>query len=103
GENLLEYPFNVHVFSEVITAVNGSNVSGKTTLLEKIIDEGQGISISPVVKIGYFSQHITILKDQISILENVQLSSKQNETMIRTVLVRMKFWNDDVYNKVAML
>ena len=103
GENLLWYPFNFHVLSGEKTAVIGSNGSGKTTLLEKIIDEGQGISISPVVKIGYFSQHITILKDQISILENVQLSSKQNETMIRTVLARMQFRNDDVYKKVAML
>src|SRR5699024_576529 len=64
GENLLWHPFNFHVLSGEKTAVIGSNGSGKTTLLEKIIDEGHGISISPAVKIGYFSQHITILEDQ---------------------------------------
>src|SRR5699024_8723037 len=68
-DNLLWHPFNFHVLSGEKIAVIGSNGSGKTTLLEKIIDEGQGISISPAVKIGYFSQHITILKDQKSILE----------------------------------
>src|SRR5699024_542442 len=102
-DNFVWQPFNLHARSGEKIAVIGSNGSGKTTLLEKMIDEGQGISVSPAVKIGYFSQHITILKDQKSILENVQLSSKQNETMIRTVLARMQFLDDDVYKKVAML
>ncbi|HHW39149.1 MAG TPA: ABC-F type ribosomal protection protein [Bacillales bacterium] len=103
GKNLLWNPFNFYVRSGEKIAVIGSNGTGKTTLLKKIIDEGQGITISPAVKIGYFSQHITILKEQKSILENIQLSSKQNETMIRTVLARMHFWEDDVYKKVAVL
>src|SRR5699024_2089288 len=96
GDNILWNPFNFYVRSGEKIALIGSNGTGKTTLLKKIIDEGQGITISSAVKIGYFSQHITILKEQKSILENIQLSSKQNETMIRTVLARMHFWDDDV-------
>ena len=103
GDNILWNPFNFYVRSGEKIALIGSNGTGKTTLLKKIIDEGQGITISSAVKIGYFSQHITILKEQKSILENIQLSSKQNETMIRTVLARMHFWDDDVYKKVAIL
>src|SRR5699024_3366850 len=103
GNNLLWNPFNFHIRSGEKIAVIGSNGIGKTTLLKKIIEEDQGITISPAVKLGYFSQHITILKEQKSILENIQLSSKQNETIIRTVLARMHFWDDDVYKKVAIL
>ncbi len=103
GDNLLWNPFNFYVRSGEKIAVIGSNGTGKTTLLKKIIDERPGITISPAVKIGYFSQHISILKEQKSILENIQLSSKQNETMTRTVLARMHFWDDDVYKKVAIL
>src|SRR5699024_3200034 len=97
------YPFNFFVRSGEKVAIVGSNGTGKTTLLKKIIDEGKGITISPTVKIGYFSQHITILKEEKSILENIQQSSKQNETLIRTVLARMHFWNDDVHKNVQVL
>jgi len=103
GDKLLWYPFNFFVRSGEKVAIVGSNGTGKTTLLKKIIDEGKGITISPTVKIGYFSQHITILKEEKSILENIQQSSKQNETLIRTVLARMHFWNDDVHKNVQVL
>lgn len=55
GDHLLWNPFNFHVHSGEKVAVIGSNGTGKTTLLKKIINEGQGITISPAVKIGYFS------------------------------------------------
>lgn len=103
GNNQLWRPFTFHVHSGEKIAVIGANGTGKTTFLKKIIDQAKGIVISPAVKIGYFSQHITILDEQLSILENVQLSSKQDETVIRTVLARMHFWDDDVYKKVAIL
>lgn len=103
GNQLLWHPFNFSVKSGEKLAIVGSNGAGKTTLVKKIIDEEEGIRLSPPVKIGYFSQHITILQEQKSILENIQLSSKQNETMIRTVLARMHFWDDDVHKKVQVL
>src|SRR5690625_1077275 len=103
GDNILWNPFNFHVRSGEKIAVIGSNGTGKTTLLKKIIAGELGINISSAVKIGYFAQHITILKERKSILENIKLSSKKNETLIRTVLARMHFWDDDVYKKVAIL
>lgn len=52
---------------------------------------------------GYFSQNLNILDVEKSIIENVQSSSKQNETLIRTVLARMHFFRDDVYKPVEVL
>ncbi len=103
SNHLLWKPFHFYVRSGEKIAVIGANGTGKTTLLKEIIEGKQGITISPAIKIGYFSQHITILNPNKTILENIQLSSKQNETMIRTVLSRMHFWDDDVYKKVALL
>ena len=79
------------------------NGSGKTTLLEKILKQTPGITISPAVKIAYFTQQLTILEDHLSILDNVKLSSSQDETTIRTVLARMHFFNDDVFKLVNVL
>lgn len=84
-------------------AVIGPNGSGKTTFIKKIIEKVEGITISPAVKIGYFSQNLNILAVDQSILENVQKNSKQNETFIRTVLARLHFFEEDVYKKVHVL
>lgn len=96
-------PVNFYIRGGDKLAIIGANGTGKTTLIKKIIQEEEGIVISPAVKIGYFSQHLTILNEEKSILENTQLTSKQNETLIRTVLARMNFRNDDVYKKVNVL
>lgn len=84
-------------------AIIGPNGSGKTTLVNKIIHQETGIKVSPAVKIGYFSQNLNILDVEKSILENVQSSSTQSETTIRTVLARMHFFNEDVYKPVDVL
>lgn len=44
-----------------------------------------------------------ILNLEKSILENIQDSSKQNETLSRTVLARMHFFKDDVLKPVKVL
>src|SRR5699024_4981193 len=50
GDTILWNSFNFYVRSGEKLAVIGSNGSGKTTLLKKIIDKGEGITISPTVK-----------------------------------------------------
>lgn len=84
-------------------AIIGPNGSGKTTLVKKIITQENGVTISPSVKIGYFSQNLMTLDVNKSILENVQNSSKQEESLIRTVLARMHFFDEDVYKPVHVL
>src|SRR5690625_6370364 len=61
------------------SAIIGKNGSGKTTLLKKLVNQDEGVTIPEKVKIGYFSQHLTILNDGKSIIENVQSTSSQNE------------------------
>lgn len=84
-------------------AILGKNGSGKTTLLKKIVHEVEGVTISPAMKIGYFSQNLDRLILNQSILENVSSTSNQDETLIRTVLARLHFFRDDVYKKVQVL
>ncbi|MBK3494150.1 ABC-F type ribosomal protection protein [Viridibacillus sp. YIM B01967] len=84
-------------------AITGNNGSGKTTLLKKILQQEKGVTISPAVKVGYFSQNLHVLNVEKSILENVSEKSIQDETFIRTVLARLHFKREDVYKKVAIL
>src|SRR5699024_3615688 len=84
-------------------AILGKNGTGKTTLLKKIMNESEGITLSPAIKIGYFSQNLDVLDENKSILENVSETSKQDETFIRTVLARLHFYRDDVHKKVEVL
>lgn len=100
---ILWKPANFEVRGGDKLAIIGPNGSGKTTLLKKIISREEGIHISPAMKMGYFSQTIDILDTSKSILENVQSTSKQEETFIRIVLARLHFFREDVYKKVNVL
>lgn len=103
GERVLWSKTSFHIRGGDKLAIIGSNGSGKTTLVKKMMNQEYGIRISPAVKIGYFSQNLNILDTEKSIIENVQSSSKQDETLIRTVLARMHFFRDDVYKLVGVL
>ncbi|CAM4398361.1 ABC transporter [Bacillus manliponensis] len=103
GKRMLWHKTSFHIRGGDKLAITGANGSGKTTLIKKIMNQSDGITLSPSVKIGYFSQNLNILDVEESILENVQSSSKQDETLIRTVLARMHFFRDDVYKLVGVL
>jgi len=94
---------HIDVTSREKIAIIGKNGSGKTTLMRKIRNEAAGVTTSPAVKIGYFSQNLDVLDVNKSILENVSNTSNQNETLIRTVLARLRFFRDDVYKKTDVL
>lgn len=83
----------------------GPNGSGKTTLLRMLLEEEnqQNFYRSPAMKFGYFDQNINVLDDKKSILENVSNNSKQDETLIRTVLARLGFYREDVHKLVNVL
>lgn len=84
-------------------AIIGSNGTGKTTLVKKMIHQEEGIFISPSVKIGYFSQNLNIVDRNKTILENVSSTSQRDESLIRTVLARLHFYRDDVHKLVSVL
>lgn len=103
GERILWSPATFQIRGGDKLAIMGANGSGKTTLLKKIINHTRGITISPAMKMGYFSQTFDQLDTNRSILENVQSSSKQTETFIRIVLARLHFFREDVYKEVGVL
>lgn len=84
-------------------AITGVNGCGKTTLVKMLLQQAEGIRISPAVKLGYFSQDLSVLETNKTILQNVQSTSKQSETFIRIVLARLRFFRDDVNKKVEVL
>nr|BFF32744.1 hypothetical protein KUHPSE09_00300 [Staphylococcus epidermidis] len=103
NNRLLWFSTSFNIYGGDKLAIIGSNGVGKTTLVKKIVENQSGVTISPSVKIGYFSQNLNILELDKIILENVQSSSSQNETLIRTVLARMHFFKDDVHKSANVL
>ncbi len=94
---------NFHIRSGEKVAIIGPNGCGKTTLLNMILNQEQGIRLSPSIKLGYFSQHLNILNTAKTVIDNVRSTSNQDETTVRTVLARMHFYRDDVYKPVEVL
>lgn len=101
---LLYNPIDFYLRGGDKLAIIGANGVGKTTLVKSLLDaRDKRISISSSIQMGYFDQHMMILDEETSILENVQSTSTQNETLIRTVLARMNFVGDDVHKRVNVL
>src|SRR5690625_2988365 len=103
GNRILWEPCTFSINGGDKLAIIGPNGSGKTTLVKRMISKNKGVSISPTVKIGYFSQKIDTLKMDQTILENISSTSNQTETLIRIVLARLHFYRDDVYKKIRDL
>lgn len=102
-DRILWSPSSFHVRGGDKIAIIGRNGVGKTTLLKKIVSNEPGVTTSANMKTGYFSQNLDVLDKDQSIFENVSSTSKQDETLIRTVLARLHFYRDDVYKKVDVL
>lgn len=103
GKRTLFNQVRFHVRGGDKIAVIGPNGSGKTTLIKKMVNEGEHVHHSPSMKIGYFSQNLDILDTNETIIKNVSITSIQDETLIRTVLARLHFSQDDVYKRVQVL
>lgn len=103
GQRVLWEKANFYVRGGDKLAIIGPNGSGKTTLIKMIVNQAEGISLSPAVRLGYFSQNLNILEEEKTILENVSVTSKQTETLMRIILARLHFFTDDVHKKVGIL
>lgn len=89
-------------------AVKGKNGSGKSTLFKMICK-----SISPVEgsiyigtdKIGFLDQYVSVLKDDLSILDNLKTSCKKPipEHELRIRLGRFLFYKDEALKKAGVL
>lgn len=103
GERILWSKVNFSITSGDKIGITGANGSGKTTFLLKILNQKEGITFSPAVTFGYFSQMLEVLNTKDSVMENMKASSVQNETIMRTVLARLGFIGEEVFKPVHVL
>ena len=103
GEKVIFKNAQFHVEKGVKAGLIGPNGCGKTTLLKMILNQEPPIKIAPNVRIGYFSQELSILEENMSILDNVMAESVYGESFVRILLARLLFKGDSVYKKVRIL
>lgn len=102
GEKLLFEKSEITIENNRKTALLGANASGKTTLLNMML-EGVDVWKHPNLKIGYYSQMTEIIDVRKSILDNLMESSLYDQSMTRIILARLGFRRDDVYKLVEIL
>lgn len=84
-------------------AVTGANGSGKSSLLQHIKDQGQGIMLSPNVVFGVYQQHGYQFNKSMTVIEFMKRMSDKSEGQIRAVLHAMDFVGNDIKKNVQNL
>jgi macrolide transport system ATP-binding/permease protein len=103
GDKIIFDNSEFDIYNGCRTALIGPNGSGKSTLIKMILEGDISIKTAKGAKIGYFSQDMNILREELSILENVMQDSIYDETFARILLSRLLFKNEEVYKKVKVL
>lgn len=103
GEKVIFKDAQFYIENGAKVGLIGPNGCGKTTLLKMILNQESPIKIAPNVRIGYFSQELSILEENKSILDNVMAESVYGESFVRILLARLLFKGDSVYKKVRVL
>jgi macrolide transport system ATP-binding/permease protein len=84
-------------------ALIGANGTGKSTLLSLLAQRAEGIFVSQSSKLGYFTQSLSILEPDQSVLSNVKKESRYDEATIKNALARLLIRGDAVYKPVSAL
>ena len=84
-------------------ALTGGNGTGKTTLIQMILNHEEGISISPKAKIGYFAQNGYKYNSNQNVMEFMQEDCDYNISEIRSVLASMGFKQNDIGKSLSVL
>lgn len=85
------------------TVMLGPNGSGKTSLLARINERGDGVRVAAGARIGYFSQDHETLDPERSALYNARSLSVLPEGEVRTILARLGIAGNDVHKPVGVL
>jgi len=103
GEKVIFKDAQFHLENGAKAGLIGPNGCGKTTLLKMILNQEHPIKIAPNVRIGYFSQELSILEENKSILDNIMAESVYEESFVRILLARLLLKGDSVYKNVGVL
>ncbi len=84
-------------------ALTGRNGTGKTTLIEMILNYEEGISISLKAEIGYFAQNSYKYNRHQEVMDFMQEDCDYNVSEIRSVLASMGFVQNDIGKRLSVL
>jgi len=93
--------FSIPLRSKV--AVVGGNGTGKTTLIQMILNREEGIDISPKAEIGYFDQNAYKYDSNQNVIEFMQENCDYKMSEIRSVLATMGFQQNDISKNLSIL
>lgn len=107
GDRLLFDRFSFQLNRGDRLAVRGPNGSGKTTLFKLLLGEitpTEGtVAWHPAVKIGYFSQQLEGLEDDMTLLDSLLAIPGMTQSHARTLLGCFLFRRDDVFKQIGQL
>ncbi|MFS0590497.1 ribosomal protection-like ABC-F family protein [Cytobacillus horneckiae] len=79
-----------------VISITGNNGTGKSTLLNYILQDGEGIVLSPKVVFGQYHQMDYKFFNRVSIIEYLQKFTDYSESTIRAVLSNIGFRQTDL-------
>ncbi|MGK7378923.1 ribosomal protection-like ABC-F family protein [Planococcus sp. 1R117A] len=107
GERILFHELNLHVRFGERVAIVGSNGTGKTTLLNMILDtekpDAGDIILGNSLSIGYLSQHTLEMDNNRSVLEEFRDVVPVSEYDARPILAQFLFFGNMVFQPVRQL
>ncbi len=102
-EKEILHSVNLSIQSGKKTFLTGSNGSGKTSLVEKLINRAEHTFITEDAKVGYYSQQQENLDLEKSVLDNVKSTAIVPEHICRAVLMNLYMDENDLNKKISVL
>ncbi|MGP4076501.1 ribosomal protection-like ABC-F family protein [Halobacillus sp. K22] len=84
------------------TAFIGANGAGKSTFLQYLLAHQKDL-FAKGVKTEYFHQNMGALPDEETVLNYVSKTSRLEESVIRIILARLRFYEQDIHKKIQVL